>query len=143
MTVLVHSLKILNNGFGMKLKNVLAIKHGDLYFQLPEDLEIETVQEAVSIFTDTIHSQDELDTFHGLQNYEWFIGHCLHLIQQNEGILYYRSLGEHGTTEIHATHIDQTSGAPIDAEQDILVFKHSSGSLEATLAQFLSNKGIS
>jgi hypothetical protein len=139
----------------MKFKNVLAIeqklddtaviiaiKHGDIYFQLPEDLEIETVQEAISVFTDTIHSQDELDTFHGFQNYEWFIGHCLHLIQQNDGLLYYRPLGEHDVIEIRATHIDQTSGAPIDADQDILIFKHSSGYLETTLSKFLANKAI-
>jgi hypothetical protein len=137
----------------MEFKNVLAIeqifndtapiiviKHSDLYFQLPEDLEIETVQEAISVFTDTIHSQDELDTFHSFQNYEWFIGHCLHLIQQNDGILYYRPLGECDVTQISATDIDQTSGAPIDAERDILVFKHSSHFLEATLAQFLAHK---
>jgi len=116
------------------------IKYGDFYFQLPEDLEIETEQEAVDVFTNTIQSQDELDTFHSFLNYEWFIGHCLHLIQQNDGTLYCQPIAEHDIVEISATHIDQTSGTPIDAQQDILIFKHSSECLKLTLAQFMANK---
>jgi len=116
------------------------IKYGDLYFQLPEDLEIETEQEAVDVFTNTIQSSDELKLFQSHYDPEWFIGHCLHLIQQNDGTLYYRPLGECDITEISATNIDQTSGAPIDAQQDILIFKHSLECLKLTLAQFMADK---
>jgi hypothetical protein len=116
------------------------IQYGDFYFQLPEDLEIETVQEAVDVFTNTIHSSDELELFQSHFDSEWFIGHCLHLIQQNDGILYYQPLGECDIVKISATHINQTSGAPIDAQEDILIFKHSSDCLKVTLAQFLAVK---
>lgn len=116
------------------------IKYGDFYFQLPEDLEIETRQEAVEMFTNTIHSNDELELFQSHYDPEWFIGHCLHLIQQNDGTLHYQPLGEYDVIEISATHIDQTSSVPIDAQQDILIFKQSSDCLNATLSQFLANK---
>jgi hypothetical protein len=116
------------------------IQYGDFYFQLPEDLEIETVQEAVDVFTDTIHSSDELELFQSHFDSQWFIGHCLHLIQQNDGTLYYQPIGECNTVEISATHIDQTSGVPIDAQTDILIFKHSSECLKVTLVQFLAVK---
>ena len=116
------------------------IKYGDFYFQLPEDLEIETEQEAVDVFTNTIQSSDELKLFQSHYDPEWFIGHCLHLIQQNDGLLYYQPLGECDITEISATNIDQTSGAPIDAQHDILAFRRAFQYLETTLAQFLSNK---